>query len=464
MAMALAVPLLLMVGAVPAWAAAGNVDRSTGEIVATSPTFSQYNGYEPPFSLAVSSDGSAVYVMGDELVAFDPVTLQKKEAPQIFGAEGAIALSPDGTTLYYGSYVETENDDDFRTDLHALSLSTGEERVVQIEGASLTQIAVSVDGGRVYVAAFNGGIVSQIDTASWTVTGSLEAQPSAILVHPDGWVIMADYSGLIAVEPESMVASIWDSTAGDANRFGLAVTSDGSKLFAAANDDTLALYDPRTLQEQATMEVADLRVPTVSAGDERLFVGRKGTVVVIDLVAGELQSKIPTQSDNLTYSDIAAHPSNPDLFYAVIADESSFSNTRLVLIDVSAPRTAPFPWWIVGIAGGLLLFAVAAVVGIRMLRNRRVRSRPALKEPVALEVQQQPNPEPTLAPSLDPATAAAASNPLTDLEVLASIAYDVPEARHLVAANPSAYEGLLEWLAEFDDPRIVAALAERKED
>ena len=52
----------------------------------------------------------------------------------------------------------------------------------------------------------------------------------------------------------------------------------------------------------------------------------------------------------------------------------------------------------------------------------------------------------------DPAT------PLTDLQDLAQ---NVPEARPAIAENPSTYPALLDWLAEFEDPDIHAALARR---
>lgn len=57
--------------------------------------------------------------------------------------------------------------------------------------------------------------------------------------------------------------------------------------------------------------------------------------------------------------------------------------------------------------------------------------------------------------------AGAASNPATDAETLREIAYHFPELRPAVAANPSAYPGLLQWLGELGDPAVSAALAAR---
>jgi len=54
-----------------------------------------------------------------------------------------------------------------------------------------------------------------------------------------------------------------------------------------------------------------------------------------------------------------------------------------------------------------------------------------------------------------------ALDPRTDPEVLAGIAQARPELRVFVAMNPSAYPGLVQWLARLGDPAVDAALAAR---
>ncbi|HEV7184715.1 MAG TPA: hypothetical protein VGN33_09470 [Leifsonia sp.] len=49
----------------------------------------------------------------------------------------------------------------------------------------------------------------------------------------------------------------------------------------------------------------------------------------------------------------------------------------------------------------------------------------------------------------------------TTLEELALIAYEHEELRPLVAANPSAYPGLVNWLRELGDPLVDRALRTR---
>lgn len=57
---------------------------------------------------------------------------------------------------------------------------------------------------------------------------------------------------------------------------------------------------------------------------------------------------------------------------------------------------------------------------------------------------------------------ALASNPHTDWDVLHWIAENHPELRPVIAANPGAYQELIDALATLGDPRIDAAIAQRE--
>jgi hypothetical protein len=54
-----------------------------------------------------------------------------------------------------------------------------------------------------------------------------------------------------------------------------------------------------------------------------------------------------------------------------------------------------------------------------------------------------------------------ASDPGTSAATLADLAYDHPDVRAAIAGNPAAYDGLLAWLAELDDPTINEVLSAR---
>jgi hypothetical protein len=64
----------------------------------------------------------------------------------------------------------------------------------------------------------------------------------------------------------------------------------------------------------------------------------------------------------------------------------------------------------------------------------------------------------------DPSNAelqSAAADPSTPLETLAQLAYQHPALRPAIALNPSTYDGLLQWLGEYGDAEVSAALAQR---
>ena len=57
----------------------------------------------------------------------------------------------------------------------------------------------------------------------------------------------------------------------------------------------------------------------------------------------------------------------------------------------------------------------------------------------------------------------AAADPATDAKALRQLAYRYPETRAAVAAHPRAYRGLLDWLHQFGDPAVNAALEARED-
>jgi len=63
-------------------------------------------------------------------------------------------------------------------------------------------------------------------------------------------------------------------------------------------------------------------------------------------------------------------------------------------------------------------------------------------------------------PAGDP-RAQQAADPTTPAAVLATLATEVPQLRATIAANPSAYPGLLEWLGQLGDPAVDAVLRAR---
>jgi hypothetical protein len=53
------------------------------------------------------------------------------------------------------------------------------------------------------------------------------------------------------------------------------------------------------------------------------------------------------------------------------------------------------------------------------------------------------------------------SDPSTPPADLADLAYKHAELRPLIAGNPAAYQGLIDWLASLGDPVVDAVIASR---
>lgn len=84
-------------------------------------------------------------------------------------------------------------------------------------------------------------------------------------------------------------------------------------------------------------------------------------------------------------------------------------------------------------------------------------------QPTAPAQAAAPTPPPAAeaAPAAHGFTAAQASDPATPMAVLADIVQNAPELRAQVAANPTAYPALVEWLGQLGDPEIDAAIRSR---
>jgi len=87
---------------------------------------------------------------------------------------------------------------------------------------------------------------------------------------------------------------------------------------------------------------------------------------------------------------------------------------------------------------------------------------PAPPAPTAAPAAAAPPPPAPAAPAA-PAhpRAAEAADPSTSAAALYEIATTIPELRATVAANPSAYPDLLDWLGKLGDPEVNAAIAAR---
>jgi YVTN family beta-propeller protein len=148
-------------------------------------------------SLAISPDGQRLYVNGADSIWLTDVATNE---PQPFYAYSganfeAIALSPDGRTLYAAEnlYVSqrryvTVIDTATKTVTGNIYLTTAVNNAPEGVLQSWSSVAVSPDGGRLYVLNPSGGTMDVIDTTSKAVISTVPvgATPHTVAVSPDG--------------------------------------------------------------------------------------------------------------------------------------------------------------------------------------------------------------------------------------------------------------------------------------
>jgi YVTN family beta-propeller protein len=113
-----------------------------------------------------------------------------------FGAVNAIAITPDGRSLYL-PYVLFNGTDSPPEIVAIVGTATNTvTQTVQVEttpfGATLTGVAVTPNGKYVYVSNQESNTVAEIDTVSNTIvnTISVGTSPAGVAVTPDGKYVL----------------------------------------------------------------------------------------------------------------------------------------------------------------------------------------------------------------------------------------------------------------------------------
>jgi len=191
-----------------------------------------------PTVLAIAPSGGAFYVanMSGWVDARDFNTGGSVGRLEVAGAH-ALAISPSGDRLYVAS-------------------SNG--FVAAIDRASLTPVAeIPVPGGpwgfafrqgtspRVYVTARDGGTITEINPSNNTVVRTI-----SVGGRPHGLVISADGTRLYAADDTEGRVKIIDIATGFVTKeipfsgaFALAMSPDGYTIYAASNENRLAIID-----------------------------------------------------------------------------------------------------------------------------------------------------------------------------------------------------------------------------
>src|SRR5450759_123702 len=232
------------------------VDRASGRVVQTLPQAAAFLG------LAFSPDGRTLYVSGgnqDVVYRYawanaraqltDSIIIEPK-APQKNGRRypAGLALSPDGSHLYVAENLTDS--------LAVVDLATA--AVVQRFGVERYPYGVVVDGeGTVYVSSWGGSTVSSFSAANGrlTATGRMNAgrHPSAMLLSRDGSRLFVasgstDRVTVLETRRRRAVTSIIVTPPGGpgegATPNALALSEDGKRLFVAeADNNAVAIVD-----------------------------------------------------------------------------------------------------------------------------------------------------------------------------------------------------------------------------
>ncbi|HEX6667665.1 MAG TPA: PKD domain-containing protein [Solirubrobacterales bacterium] len=223
----------------------------------------------------------------DTIFAIDTATGQRIGEPIAVGSGLAgIAITPDGSRAYVA------NRDAVASRLSVIDIATN-QRIGEpiVLGPDFQSIAIAPDGSRVYVASESGEEVAVIDTRTNAIVTriDLEGTANSIAIAPSGSRI---YVGerIGAVTRIKVLGADTNQPVGEpivvsGGVQAIAITPDGSSLYATTNTDLAYAVDTATNQVRATIPVGnEPRAMAITPDGGRAYVSNAddGTVSVID--------------------------------------------------------------------------------------------------------------------------------------------------------------------------------------
>ena len=253
-----------------------------------------------------------------------------------------------------------------------VDVETGTLTTVLRGGTDPEQVAVSIDGTRLYVANEDAGRASILDIETGEVVASLPVggEPEGVDISPDGrWVyVTSEEDNQVAVidtAAEEVVAIIGVGPRPRASTF----SPDGTRAYVTSeNGAAVAMVDTATHEvvETLTLEgelVRPMGVVTSPDG-ARVYVttGRGGTVVVIDAATFEPVGSVPVGARPW---GLAITPDGSRLYVAngPSNDVSVVDTDTLTVVDTVMVGERPWGVAIVGSDGGTARATVSTVIG-----------------------------------------------------------------------------------------------------
>jgi YVTN family beta-propeller protein len=210
------------------------VDAASGQILKT-----VHGGMNAPDQIALAPDGSTAYVggTGDSIVKVRLATGKVAAVIPVGGDQLSIALSPDGGKLYVAEGIAERASRvavvDTRTDAVTAAIP-----VAPAPG----KVVFSADGSRAYVPSTAVGKVDVIDTATETVAATIAAGQfvDCVTLSPDGSkAYVADDSGLAVVD--TATNTVTATVQIGARLTAVVASADGSTVYTADGTTVFAI-------------------------------------------------------------------------------------------------------------------------------------------------------------------------------------------------------------------------------
>ncbi|GJM10339.1 MAG: hypothetical protein DHS20C11_26150 [Lysobacteraceae bacterium] len=227
-------------------------DGSTGMQLANSPIDTADGLNTGLYSVVVSPDGTKAYVtQGGNIYVVDATTNTLDITPVNAGTElRGMAISPDGGSLYAADWSGGSG--------QVVVVDTVTEMVSNIAVGTRPQgVAASPDGNRVYVTDFVDETVTVIDATTNTVVGSpislpMGAFPFTVVVSSDSSKVYVGNlsSGTVSViNTATLMIDATIPVGTQAGVLGLSITEDGTRLYVAHDEgmnDSLSVFNTAT--------------------------------------------------------------------------------------------------------------------------------------------------------------------------------------------------------------------------
>jgi YVTN family beta-propeller protein len=212
------------------------IDTATNTMVATIGVGAN------PFGVAVTPDGSKVYVTnrGDNPLFGGTVSVIDTATNTVVATIGVgilprgVAVTPDGSKVYVANDNSSVSVIDTATNTEVATITFDPDPLYGV-WPSPYGVAVTRDGGKLYVVSDSVGTVLVIDTATNTVTARITTgpRPSGVAVTPDGSKVYVANSASTTVSVIDTATNAVATINVGSNPVGVAVTPDGSKVYVA---------------------------------------------------------------------------------------------------------------------------------------------------------------------------------------------------------------------------------------